>query len=53
MGRWPLRLNPYGRDYTNAAVARDAKQMLATKMGWKEYFTTSTSCVDLLKTASF
>lgn len=41
MGRWCLRLNPYGRgNYTNAAAARNAKRMLTT-----EYFTTSTSCV--------
>lgn len=35
-------------NYTNASVARNAKQMLTTKTGWKEYFMTSTSCVDLL-----
>ncbi len=34
--------------YTNAAVARNAKQMLTTETRWKEYFTTSTSCVHLL-----
>lgn len=44
-------------NYTNAAVARNAKQMLTTETGWKEHFTTSTSCVlfaELLhKKASF
>lgn len=35
-------------NYTNAAVARDAKQMLTAEMGWKQCFTTSTSCVHFL-----
>ena len=44
-------------NYTNAAVARNAKRMLTTETGWKEHFTTSTSCArfaELLhKKASF
>ena len=37
-------------NYTNAAVARDAKQMLTAEAeGWKEHFMTSTSCVHLLR----
>lgn len=37
-------------NYTNAAVARNAKQMLTTETRWS--FTTSTSCVHLLSFCS-
>lgn len=35
-------------NYTNAAVARNAKQMLTTVAAWKAFFTTPTSWVDFL-----